>query len=760
MDALHSGNYEQAHRNFAAHFSGRVSHFPFGSATLPPLTASIKRIFPSAAADAARRADAIVDGRYDVLGYRAVRWGRLPDWHHDPVHDRHAPRAFWASVPFLDPASGDHKIIWELNRHQHWLALGRAFALTGDRRYYETFTSQLTSWLDANPPLTGTNWASMLELAFRSLSWMAALEYFAPAADQHDPAPWTVDLLLALDRQLTHVEQHLSYYFSPNTHLTGEALALYVGGLVLPEFSSSPRRIAVGREVLIREATRQIVADGGHAELSAHYHRYSTDFFLLALAVARQSADSGTRVFEEAARRQARYLRTIVDDNGLRPQLGDDDGGQLWPVCGRDAADCRDTLATAAVLLNEAALALGDIPEETYWMCGQQAEGRAPEAPSSWASAALPASGYYVSRTACGDHLVFDAGEHGFLSGGHSHADALSITLTINRQPFLVDPGTATYTMDPGLRDRFRGTTMHNTVTIDGRAQAEPGGPFQWTSFVSAQAQLWRAAGECDYVEGTHAAYAPRRHTRAILAVHGLGWWILDHILGTGPAVVESYWHFHPSWRWRSTSEHSLQLQNGTMTAALATTYAVTPLGPGDHPLAMYSPAYGVVQAAAAGHGTAGVQLPCTLATFIPSKAEMADELRIESIAIEAPPGAAWHAAAFRVQWRGGSTTILAAIEGAGLAASHLAAPAERWGTAELRTDARVAAVSHGSKGAEAILVNGACIDVPQAGPLVVLPQRVTLLRIQDTTVAPGVHEVPVGTSPDPRKPGIHGSNV
>jgi hypothetical protein len=30
---------------------------------------------------------------------------------------------------------GDHKVIWELNRHQHWLMLGRAFWLTGEAKY-------------------------------------------------------------------------------------------------------------------------------------------------------------------------------------------------------------------------------------------------------------------------------------------------------------------------------------------------------------------------------------------------------------------------------------------------------------------------------------------------------------------------------------------------------------------------------------------------------------------------------------------------
>ena len=75
------------------------------------------------------------------------------------------PARFWGRA-LPRPAIGDHKIIWELNRHQHWLALGRAYALTGDARYYRG-SSRAGELAAANPPLMGINWASMLELAFR-----------------------------------------------------------------------------------------------------------------------------------------------------------------------------------------------------------------------------------------------------------------------------------------------------------------------------------------------------------------------------------------------------------------------------------------------------------------------------------------------------------------------------------------------------------------------------------------------------------------
>jgi hypothetical protein len=581
--AIEHQDWTSVQRQLAQQMRSRRSRFVLDPGSSIDIQAAVLSRWPGAAVDAAHRADRILAGQYDVLGYRGLSFtpnGSAVDWHFDPVHNRRAPQRIWSKVPYLDPAIGDHKVIWELNRHQHWLQLGRALWLTGDQRYAAGIMDLLGSWLAANPPLVGINWASMLEIGFRSISWTWAMhallgfnheeheEYEeherSSLKDRRDlrtlrdlrGSPWLVDMLVALDRQLTHVEQNLSYYFSPNTHLAGEALALYVVGSALPELASSARWADVGRRVLLQEIDRQILADGGHAERSMHYQRYMLDFYLLALMTARVCGDNEIEPrLRDAATRLAEFTLSVADEHGRLPLIGDDDGGMLWPVMGRECDDVRDSLAQAALVLSRPDLASWGLPEEVFWTTDRSTldhvpaiEGCPPDRRHP-RSRALADTGYLVIRDGHGSHAVLDAGVHGYMNGGHAHADALALTLRLGNRPLLVDPGTSTYTMDPRLRDRMRSTMNHNTVVINGRSQAIPAGPFHWRTRSDARLQAWRQNPAFDWVEASHDGYAPISHRRSVFRTSVAGWLVLDEILGgEGSQLATTYWHFDPAW--------------------------------------------------------------------------------------------------------------------------------------------------------------------------------------------------------------------
>ncbi len=565
---LARGDWDGAHRALMRGIADGPHRFVLDPSRKDVLVDTVRSAFPTAISDAAARADRVIAGRFDLLGYKGLAFaagGGEIDWHFDPAHDVRAPGGYWDEVPFLERACGDHKIIWELNRHQYWMVLGRAYWLTGNDRARDTFISHLNGWMAANPPLDGINWASMLELSLRTLSWLWALHFFSAGSAERpsDESPWTVDLLLGLDRQLTLVERNLSQYFSPNTHLLGEALGLYVAGRSLPGLARAARWEAAGRQVLIDQISRQINPDGGHAELSTHYHRYTLDFYLLALATAVRTGDPCADVFGRATRALAEFARAMATDDGRIPAIGDEDGGMLLPMCGRDPADLSDSLQLAAHLLGDPSLSVGAPAEEVVWVAG--ALPRVPPVPHAWPSLPLRATGYFVSRTNLGDHLIIDGGRHGFLNGGHAHADALALTLTVQSRPLLIDPGVGCYTINPEVRDRFRSTKFHNTLTVDDRSQSIPDGPFHWRHTATATVVDWQSSEGADYFEGSHDGYLPVVHHRAVLSRPGC-WIVVDRIVehgdhgGRGRHRVDNHWHLHPSWTAASAGSGAVRL--------------------------------------------------------------------------------------------------------------------------------------------------------------------------------------------------------
>ena len=223
--------------NFAgassSEFATALGHFYFSPEQLPELIEALKNILPSSVEETIVRAESICAHRFDLLGYTDLDYGAEIDWHCDIVHGKQAPRKPWFKVRYLDfEEVGDSKITWELNRHQHFVTLAKAYRITGQPRFAHEIFIEWKHWHKQNPYPIGINWASSLEVAFRSVSWIWTFfllqdtELFRPDLRSQ----W----LAALELSGRHVENYLSTYFSPNTHLLGEALALFSVGVLFP----------------------------------------------------------------------------------------------------------------------------------------------------------------------------------------------------------------------------------------------------------------------------------------------------------------------------------------------------------------------------------------------------------------------------------------------------------------------------------------------------------------------------------------------
>jgi hypothetical protein len=139
--------------------------------------------------------------------------------------------------------------------------------------------------------------------------------------------------------------------------------------------------------------------------------------------------------------------------------------------------------------------------------------------------------------------LVVKTGPFGEGSGGHSHSDVLSLTARAVGREVLIDPGTFTYVADPVERNRFRGSGAHNTVRIDGRDQAVPGGPFRWNDKPAVSVRQWTTRPDRDYLDAT-CVFAGFTHRRRIAFVKPALVVVLDTIIApSGDHRLEQFWH-------------------------------------------------------------------------------------------------------------------------------------------------------------------------------------------------------------------------
>ncbi|MBW6535855.1 MAG: heparinase II/III-family protein [Mariniphaga sp.] len=149
-------------------------------------------------------------------------------------------------------------------------------------------------------------------------------------------------------------------------------------------------------------------------------------------------------------------------------------------------------------------------------------------------------------------HLHFNAGFSGSLPAKpESHADALSIALSIGENPFLINPGSEFYKKENTWKKYFTGTLSHNTVRVNLKDQAELIKPFTWMNQFKTTVLEKKADNKVIKVKVQHDGYRKMgvNHLREIVFEKSKNLiWINDTIecQKSGFHFIEIPFHFHP----------------------------------------------------------------------------------------------------------------------------------------------------------------------------------------------------------------------
>lgn len=494
-----AGDINAAMLCLQANFRATTGPSYFAGAGTVTTTELISNYLPAVRSDIIRSADAVCAGNFHILGYGRLRFtlsdtppaatSERINWHLDAVSGTVSPLVHWSRINALDfDQVGDSKVVWELNRHQWLIQLGLAWHFTSSKKYAATFCQHLHSWMQDNPPGYGINWSSSLEVAYRLISWTWALVLFKDSADIS--AQFMTAMMSSLKTHAEHIERYLSTYYSPNTHLTGEALALYYAGIVFPDLGGSARWRALGRTILLQQFTRQVYDDGVYFEQSTRYQYYTTEIYLQFMILSKRNGERMPSDFYTRLQAMVDFLLNLRRPDGTLPQIGDTDGGELFTLVHRQPGDFKVLFSLAAALFEreDYAWAAGDSTAELICLLGSAGHYRfmaiKQKSPPCIESRLFANGGYLIMRDGWrkqGRQLIIDLGPLGCTeSAGHGHADLLAIQASAFGDNYLVDAGTGSYTGEPQWRNYFRSTRAHSTVSVDGLSQVVPDGPFSW----------------------------------------------------------------------------------------------------------------------------------------------------------------------------------------------------------------------------------------------------------------------------------------
>lgn len=342
---------------------------------------------------------------------------------------------------------GPIQATWEFNRHGHFVDMGRAYWLTGHERFASEFIVQMVDWSERNPPLFGVNWMDAESVAHRTINWLLAMHLFLKSAQM------TADVLSRVLRTLLLHGLALSRSLQDHPRLC-TASALQVLALTLPELNLSKSWLRQSSQAFPATLQEELGPDGLHKSGSSAAHRQACEWLLLPVALHRLNQSHAHDQLATRAQEALEALCHLRPPNALVPELGRTQGpGLLGRCCGPSEHTLR-LLAFGALALGHGGLArlAGDMPTEMLWWFGPSAQSRydsLPEVGMPSLGGLYPDAGLVTVRDSWDPRsswvllrgLPLSPPPEPELSPNLPHDDLLSMVLTLEGEPVLVEPG-------------------------------------------------------------------------------------------------------------------------------------------------------------------------------------------------------------------------------------------------------------------------------------------------------------------------------
>lgn len=427
---------------------------------------------------------------------------------------------------------------FKIQKHRHqWVEpQARVYWVTKNEKYAKAIADVYADWLETYPcPVAGSSSYSIsgsdrlydmwtdLQATSRVLTYINTL-YYCAGSEAFSPE-FLSDYLVSL-HDMTECIMANEYRVEASNHRLYELQAVFDAAVLLPEFKNADSWMSDAITDMSVQLTAQFAADGVQNEMDPSYHISALSIFydINAVAAANDVTSLPVDYYAYLSAAAQFVMDVVYPDYSLE-----------------NFNDTRSVSWTKSVLKKNFAKYAEMFPDETSfkWMATEHQQGSAP----AHLFASYPASGWYMFRSGWeqSDLMLIMKNNWNKDQWWHCQPDNGTIALYNNGRHFLPDAGVYTYggsTDDNAVRDQFRSTSWHNTMTLDGAVIGDAN--MLGTFIASSSSDVY------DAVCASNQSYPALRHERTVFHVKEGFFVIVDFGYGSATGSAGLHWNLCP----------------------------------------------------------------------------------------------------------------------------------------------------------------------------------------------------------------------
>ena len=375
-------------------------------------------------------ADNAINNSFLILN-RKITFNKNINWHQDFSSWKNN---FYTDIKYkiyssdkIENLGPEIKIPWELSRLYHVVDFAIAHEKTNDKKYIDSFILHVENWIDKNPFLLGVNWLNPMEVLIRAINLIHAFDYFKNK--KNIPNSFWIKLINSLYQHKIYIENNWEIFYKNNNHYIADLIGYFY--LVI-FFDSKFEQIKIFKKIL-KEFDIQIQPDGTCYEGSTNYHKLTTELFLLFYFLCKKNNFILPENFKFRLNKAINFIRNCSDFADKLAQIGDNDGGKIlhnFNLFKKQKSIKNIIKQNNKILYYYPNFGLSIIKNNNFFITYR--------------------------------HPTYKQNQ----PSGHFHNDSLSITLSYNNIPIIIDPGTYVYTPNKFYRDKLRSFNNHSTFFI------------------------------------------------------------------------------------------------------------------------------------------------------------------------------------------------------------------------------------------------------------------------------------------------------